>query len=788
MSKINTKIKKAIEIGSQEIGNTCLSGCCPANCVSSYKLGKEIAVDMIPTVERLMTSARDLNIANKLPPKSIEEMPPVETVGLDLMVDKVWKCLQLENVGIIGLFGMGGAGKTTLMTRVHNEFRKREHKFDLILWVVVSKDCNISNLMDMIGSRLGIKDDGDWNRSSEDRRRAKIYQILKHKRFVLMLDDVWGKLEIGKLGVPSPEDTNYESKVVFTTRFEDVCAKMQADEKLKVECLHEKEAFELFCKHVGKDTLNSHPKIGELAREMVKECGRLPLALITVGSAMAGVNNVGAWQQAIDDLGASPWTGPDLENKVFNILKFSYDKLPDETHKNCFLYCSLYPEDYEIDVEGLIDRWIGEGFLGKGKYQSKRGIFEMREEGQSVIEKLKLSCLLEDATNWNYGVEMIKMHDVIRDMALWLWRDEDKNKEKVVVENEAFRIIEPEKLNIVERISVIQASIEGPWNIPTCPNLLTLCLDNASNGFSNFQSMTRLKVLDLATGWPLRYIPIEIGMLINLEFLNVGGEWISMLEIELKMPVELKNLKKLRVLLGYGVGIPSGVLASLERLQVLRLTLTEENGDILLKELECLPVLEELCVKLNNISCMQQIRDSPKLCSCLRVFSLDNIKEPIVMLSLLEVPATFHTSGQYYLGKLRQVFIRDCQSITHLTWLKYAPLLEILSVIDCDSMEEVVKEDQDEEHELEAIQLFLCIRVLNFINLPKLKSIYNRALPFPSLRTIRIGRCDSLRKLPLNSNSAKETLLQIKGDSTWWSNLVWEDPPSERLLSKFSPF
>ncbi|MED6132857.1 hypothetical protein PIB30_022770 [Stylosanthes scabra] len=436
---------------------------------------------MIPKVEVLVASGRNVTVVSKLPPKSMEEMPPVETVGLDLMVDKVWKCLQDENVGIIGLFGMGGAGKTTLMKKVHNEFGKREHKFDLILWVVVSKDCNVDNIMNAIRSRLGIKDD-DWNRSSEDQKRAKIYQILKGKRFVLMLDDVWGKLEIGSIGVPSPKDNNYESKVVFTTRLQDVCAKMQADAKLKVECLHENEAFELFCKHVGKETLNSHPKIGELAGEIVKECGGLPLALITVGSAMAGVNDVGAWQQAIDDLGASPWTGPDLESKVFSILKFSYDRLPDETHKNCFLYCSLYPEDYRIDVEGLIDRWIGEGFLGKGKYQSKKGIFEMHEEGQSIIEKLKLSCLIEDATDWDGGGNMIKMHDVIRDMALWLWRDEDKNKENVVVENEAFVSMGPEKLNIVERISVIQARLAETRMIPTCPNLLSLRIRNRMDG------------------------------------------------------------------------------------------------------------------------------------------------------------------------------------------------------------------------------------------------------------------------------------------------------------------
>ncbi|MED6132858.1 hypothetical protein PIB30_022771 [Stylosanthes scabra] len=231
-------------------------------------------------------------------------------------------------------------------------------------------------------------------------------------------------------------------------------------------------------------------------------------------------------------------------------------------------------------------------------------------------------------------------------------------------------------------------------------------------------------------------------MLINLEFLDLGGTRVRML------PVELKNLKKLRVLLlGYGVRIPLGVLASLERLQepVVMLSLLERWSAM--KHLEVLRLLN--------------------------------------LYDVVEVPANFHTRGQYHLGMLHKVYIDCCHTISHLTWIKYAPHLEILSVIACKSMEEVVKGDQDEEHEHEAIQLFSCLRVLTLIGLRKLKSIYNKALPFPSLRSIYIVECDSLRKLPLNNNSAKETLLQIKGHPTWWSNLEWEDPPNERLRSKF---
>jgi disease resistance protein RPS2 len=47
------------------------------------------------------------------------------------MIQKVWNSLEDDKVGIIGLYGMGGAGKTTLMKRIQSELGKREHSFDL---------------------------------------------------------------------------------------------------------------------------------------------------------------------------------------------------------------------------------------------------------------------------------------------------------------------------------------------------------------------------------------------------------------------------------------------------------------------------------------------------------------------------------------------------------------------------------------------------------------------------------------------------------------------------------
>ncbi|XP_058730908.1 probable disease resistance protein At5g63020 isoform X2 [Vicia villosa] len=805
---------------SQEVqSNQCLNGYFPKNCVSSYKLGKTI-VKRIDEANGLLARARagNLQITLKQLPKSIE-MPSSETIGLDLMVHKVWNSLDDDTVGVIGLYGMGGAGKTTLMKRIHNELQMRDHSFDLVLWVVVSRDCDINKLMNDISNKIGI-DEGFWNRSTLDQRVANIYGRLKGKKFLLMLDDLWEKLELDAIGVPVQRENNNKSKVMFTTRFEDVCGKMQAQNKFKVECLSEKEAFDLFCKKVGPETLKCHTEIPKLAHEMAKECGGLPLALITVGSAMAGVESFEAWMAAKNNLRSSPWTASNLKDKVFNILKFSYDKLPDEAHKSCFLYCALYPEDFEIHIDDIIDRWIGEGFL----FRDDMSIYDMRIEGKSIIEKLILSCLLEesiDIESFHYlerNNRTIKMHDVIRDMALWLARDEDENQDRIVVQGEVFSIskMDSKRLNVVERISIITATkFSENYNLPACPNLTTVCFRfhgvfNTCNNLSstNFQSLKSLRVLDLSYTCYIVLLPPEIGEIINLEFLNISGTFVS------SFPIEFKKLKNLKVFLMDdmkafdGEVSPLAVIESLEQLKVFRFSRlhgTVQEDIALLEKLESLPKMEELSIQLTGITSMQRLFNSPKLRGCSRRLRLSNYElDTLEMSSLLASMSEMthldcihlimirslvdgsSVTEKCHLGRLRQVRIHFCSSITHLTWLRYAPLLEYLVVIYCSSIEHVVKEATDDEEfgsESKTDNIFTNLKDLCLENMPKLVSIHKRALNFPSLQRIRVTDCPNLRKLPFNSSIASmDNLVAIQGRTNWWDNLEWDDTIIERLL------
>ncbi|CAF1712458.1 unnamed protein product, partial [Brassica oleracea var. botrytis] len=55
-------------------------------------------------------------------------------------------------------------------------------------------------------------------------------------RFILFLDDVLEKVDLGKSGVPPP-NAQKRSKVVFTTCTEEVCKEMREKTKIKVDKL-----------------------------------------------------------------------------------------------------------------------------------------------------------------------------------------------------------------------------------------------------------------------------------------------------------------------------------------------------------------------------------------------------------------------------------------------------------------------------------------------------------------------------------------------------------------------
>ena len=175
-----------------------------------------------------------------LPEQIGNMMPPSTLVGestAQRTKKEIIACLADNNVGKIGVHGMGGIGKTTVMKEVNNFLLNESNRSESVIWVTVSKEFGLIKLQNDIACRLKLE-----LSKFEDEiiRAAKLYTALKDRRYVLILDDLWETFALEKVGIPEPTSAN-GCKIVLTTRYLDVCLGMGCKD-IKLELLSEEEA------------------------------------------------------------------------------------------------------------------------------------------------------------------------------------------------------------------------------------------------------------------------------------------------------------------------------------------------------------------------------------------------------------------------------------------------------------------------------------------------------------------------------------------------------------------
>ncbi|XP_059652559.1 disease resistance protein SUMM2-like [Cornus florida] len=515
LERVDEIDKKAKE-DEQLIGKRCFNGWFP-DVISRVKLGKHV-VEMIEQVKELQEESRfEDGFVIDLPPKIVEERPADALImgnSTNLTLQKIRDSIRDEGVQKIGIWGMGRVGKTTLMNVLNNE-PEIQTMFHIVIWVTVSKSWSIRKIQDEVALRLSLPDVKD---KPDYRVSIMLFEKLKGKKYLLLLDDVWEEVDLSRVGIPS---TSQEKgcKIVLTTRDIRVCRKMITDKEIKVEVLAQSEARKLFNSKAGGISLL--PTIKPIAEKIVSKCGGLPLALKVAGGVLRMVEDVSVWRNFLNKLNSPAMSYmEDMNEDVFKSLKVSYDALKDDSIKNCFLYCGLYPEDKKIKKSWLITYWRAEGFLW-----SKGTLKDAYDDGCAKLHDLIGASLLENCEDEKH----VKMHDVVRDLVLMMTSaggEESRFMVRAGLPMSVQEIPDDKEWEEACRISFMDAEGYKLPEKPKCPKLSTLLLQPKCPKLAIpecfFNHMPNLRVLDLSRSG-ISSLPSSISNLVNLRALLLNG-------------------------------------------------------------------------------------------------------------------------------------------------------------------------------------------------------------------------------------------------------------------------
>ncbi|CAI8587884.1 unnamed protein product [Vicia faba] len=317
-------------------------------------------------------------------------------VGLGSRVQKVNSLLEVESkegIHMVGIYGMGGMGKTTLACAVYNYIADQ---FDSLCFLGDIRENSMKRglvqLQEML--LLELAGEKDVKLCSLNKGISIIKSRLRGKKTLLILDDV-DSLEQLKALAGGLDWFGSGSRIIITTRDKHLLDVYGVEKVYEVEGLNHKEALQLFCWNAFK-TLKIGRGYVEISKRVVLYSKGLPLAVEIIGSDLYGKTKM-EWKSALDTYEKIP------HENIQEILRVSYDGLK-EFEKEIFLDIACFFKGGKLsDVMNIL-------CSGRG--------FDPNYAIQVLIDK---SLVKVD----DYRV---RMHDMIEDMGREIVRLEAPSK------------------------------------------------------------------------------------------------------------------------------------------------------------------------------------------------------------------------------------------------------------------------------------------------------------------------------------------------------------------------
>ncbi|XP_044422318.1 disease resistance protein RPM1 [Triticum aestivum] len=345
-------------------------------------------------------------------------------------------------------------------------------------------------------------------------------KFLEKNKYLIILDDVWTTEAFDDLSRMLIHNDK-GSRLIITTREGHVAALASRGHILALEVLAEDKAWDLFCKKSfpGEANHDCPTKLKSLSKEIVIKCKGLPLVVVLVGGLLrVHEKTVEEWRRINVQLSWEIINNLRLDH-VRNVLHLSFIYLP--THlKSCFMYCSLFPEDYFFKRKQIIRLWIAEGFI--------------EERGESTLEEVAEGYLKE------------------------------------LIDRNMLQLVVGRRLVLPYIKYDIQQSFSSLHQLRTI-----ITLGNSKSSFTLLPLLCMesryMTVLELS-GLPIEKIPDVIGDLFNLHHLGLRNSKVKMLPKSIE---KLSNLLTLDLCKSDIHELPSGIV----KLKKLRHLFVEKIND-----------------------------------------------------------------------------------------------------------------------------------------------------------------------------------------------------------------
>ncbi|KAG7945293.1 hypothetical protein I3843_15G144400 [Carya illinoinensis] len=422
----------------------------------------------------------DLKMVNQTP-LSVAKYP----IGIESRIQDIYQHLSIGNkdiISIVGIFGIGGIGKTTISKDIYNRISS-QFEGSCFLEEVRETSKQLAGLIklqntllyDILGTSLDVHD--------KNRGINVIRDRLRSKRILLILDDVDELVQLENL-VGDRDWFGSGSRIIITTRDQHLLEVFEVDSKYEVMILDDNEALQLFSLHAFKE--KEPPKdFMDMSKQVTKYAQGLPLVLTVLGSDLKS-RSIQQWKSAM--------------NKYKNIPHGDIQKVL------LVSYASLHDADKEIFLD-IAFFFKGESLENVTKIFDSCGFYP-----NHGIERLKDKCLITiEGHNKRVG-----MHDLLQAMGREIVRQESPKKpskrsrlwnhediRKVLQDSTGPNKIEGILLDLPEGDEVISLHSEAFRNMESLRVFInrTARFSCAPNYLSN-----KLRVLDW-NNYPSPYLP-----------------------------------------------------------------------------------------------------------------------------------------------------------------------------------------------------------------------------------------------------------------------------------------